>query len=276
MWRSEDEMLEVVRLRAGRTRVRQRVLLTGVTTTLLLVCGTAFALTRGSGGGPADAEVRVAAPAGAGATSTSTPSLALEPPPFPFPTGLAPMPTMVLPPTTVPRTPPSVPATEPGPTTTTTTARGGAAAGRTPAPPCSPEDGVATVSVEQAKYVPGQPVRVSGTLRNTSGHRCGLASTSSRTEITDPSGALVFSLGMVKIVECFDPGMDCSWPADAVETGGTCWDQVDQRTQAPAPLGTYTATLSWGGPVTASASTTFQIVPDPSPATTTVPASRCP
>ena len=270
MWRSEDEMLEVVRRRADRVQATRRALATGVAAAVVLVCGAAVAATRGTGDGSAAPQRRVAA---SGGTTTSVP--AVDPPVFAVPSTTVPVATSVPVPTTVPAAtvPPTAVAVTPAPTTTV------AAPAPEPTPaaaqPCSPADVVATTTVDKAKYVPGEPVRPAGTLRNTSGRACAATVYGWTVEVLDASGARMWAVGASSTHDCPDPS-DCSWPAGATEAASGCWDQRAMATGYQVGVGSYTARITWSGPVKTSATFAFQIVPDPAAPTTTVPLNRCP
>lgn len=279
MWRSEDEMLEQVRRRAARVHGRRRAVGTGVAATLVLVCVAVALVDRRSGGAR---PVHVAASGTALATSTtSVPSVDIEP--LPFPTtpatvaGAHDAPTTVPPSTTVTTatatsTPPTTVAAGDGSGSTTTTS----------APPvgaCGPADALATTTVDKQAYLPGQPVRVTATLQNVSGRTCEAAARTSGTsiEVTNAAGVEVYGVGgVVTHADCFVVSPGCSWPEGETETARSCWDQTDTTTHVQVPLGTYTVTITWFGPIGASASAKFQIVADPAAPTTTVPAGGCP
>jgi len=271
VWRSDDEMIEVVRGRAERVHATRRALATGVAAAVVLVSGAAVVVTRGGADG---SQLRVAA---SGGSATSVPTAAA--PVFPVATTTVPVATTVPPPTSVP--PAAVPPTTVAPAPTTTPA----APRPTPAPapvavaaePCSAADVVATTTVDKvdkAKYVSGEPIRPSGTLRNASGRPC-LASVYGWTvEVLDASGARVWAVGASSTHDCPDPS-DCSWPAGATEAASGCWDQRATATGSQVAVGSYTARITWSGPVKTSATAPFQIVPDPAAPTTTVPLNRC-
>jgi hypothetical protein len=80
---------------------------------------------------------------------------------------------------------------------------------------------------------------------------------------------------MATVVDFCGPG-ECPWPAGDTASASACWDQSDTTTHAQVPTGTYTAKVEWTLPVGASASATFEIVPDPAAPTTTMPPTRCP
>jgi hypothetical protein len=281
MWRSDDEMFDVVRRRAARIQERRRALGTGVAAAAVLVCAAAVAVARGDGG---DRQLNVAA-SGGGSTSAS----GVERSAFPVPGTLLPPPGVPAlpvdapgqsPAATVPPTVASAPATtiapgspggggggEPPPTSVAP-----APAGR--AEPCSPGDAAAVTIVDKPTYVPGEPVRISGTLRNTSGRSCFSATYGQLMAVTDATGASLWGVGTSSLGACV-AAEDCAWPAGAEAAVGGCWDQKDTQAGTQVPVGTYTAKISWTGPVAVTASVTFEIVRDPATPTTTVPTSPC-
>lgn len=277
MWRSEDEMLEVVRQRAARVRSRRRAVGTGAAAAVVLVCAATIVLTGPTGDGSGH-RLQVAA---SGPTTTSTTAMpSVEVTTLPFPTTSAAVaaqrpPTSTASNTTVttaaPDTVPVAPATAADEAPSTTAAPVVAS--------CGPEDALATTTVDKQTYLPGQPVRITSTLQNVSGRMCEAAArvSGSSIEITNAAGVPVYVIGgMITHADCFVVSPDCSWPAGETETTRPCWDQTDTTTNAQVPTGTYTVTITWMGPVGASASATFQIVPDPAAPTTTMPTSRCP
>jgi hypothetical protein len=283
MWRSDDEMLDEVRRRAGQVQERRRALGTGVAAAVVLVCAAAVAVARGDGG---DRQLNVAASGGGSASASG-----VEPSTFPVPGTFVPQPGVPALPVDAPGQSPTttVPVgLVPGAVPTTTVAPGpsGGGGGGEPPPtsvapapagraePCSPGDAVAVTTVDKPTYVPGERVFISGTLRNTSGRDCFSPTFGQHVAVTDGTGASLWGVGTSSTGPC-DAARDCSWPAGAEAEAGSCWDQRNTQTGIQAPVGTYTAKVSWTGPVVASASVTFEIVPDPAAPTTTVPASRC-
>ena len=262
MWRSEDEMLEVVRRRAAATRDRRRALLTGSTAGLLLVAALGVAAVRG-GDDDGSQQVRVAAPAGGAAVTTTAapfPPPSIDSPPV----SVQPLP-ITTPTTTARPTPTTRPATAAASTTTPTTA---ASPSTTAAPlaVCSPDEVSASATAAKTAFATGEPVRLTGTLSNTSGGPCALASLGIAFTVKDAAGQSVGADRAISaIVDCFD--RPCAWSAGAEETSPWCWDQqrnvADATSQAPP--GRYTITLTWTGRVTSpvSASVTVDVLPPP-------------
>jgi len=127
---------------------------------------------------------------------------------------------------------------------------------------CSPAQFSVDVATDEATYRPGQTVRVSATLRNTSGAPCFYTNYVGEHRFTDQSGEPVRPQSMF----IADFIADASLAAGATLTQGHTWDQqacsfnpFPPCTQAPP--GTYTATVGWRfGGAPAEGSVTFRLV----------------
>ena len=263
MWRSEDEMLEVVRRRAGAARDRRQAVLTGSTAALVLVAALGVATVRGGDGGGSQ-QVSVAAPGGERAAVTTT--LAVPPASIDAP----PLSTQPLPITS--------PTTTAAPRPTTTVARSAAAtttAPTTAAPPttvgppaaCSPGEVAASVAATKPSYVLGEPVRVTGTLRNSSGRACGGGSYGIAFSVRDAAGVSVGADRAISaLVDCIEAS-ECTWPAGGEDSSPWCWDQKGSANGVPTPAGAgrYTIALTWTGRVTSpvTATATVDLVAPP-------------
>jgi hypothetical protein len=269
VWRSEDEMLEVVQRRAAATRDRRRALLTGSTAGLLLVAALAVTAVR-SGDDDGSQQVSVAAPVGGVTTTVFLPQISVVLPPIDLQPAL---PTTPTPTATAPRATPSI---RPGASTTTPTTAASPSTTAAPLAVCSPDEVTATATAAKPAFATGEPVRLTGTLSNTSGGPCALASLGIAFTVKDAAGQSVGADRAISaIVDCFDS--PCAWSPGAEETSSWCWDQ--RRTVAEAtsqaPPGRYTITLTWTGRVTSpvSASVTVDVLPPP--AGITPPPATC-
>ncbi len=272
MWRSEDEILEVVQRRAAAALDRRRALLTGSTAALVLVAALAVATVRGGDEGGSQ-QVRVAAPAGGGAVTTTVflPPTSIDSPPI----SSTPLP-ITSPTTAVVRTTTTV-RSAPAPTTTVapapTTTR--------PLPAvCTPDEVQASVSPSKTTFATGEAVNLTATLRNTSGRDCGHATDGWLFTLTDAAGASQGAdRGASSHVDCVEGAGPCglTWSAGTETTFSACWDQLRRvgDTFVQAPPGRYTATATWSGRVTSPVSASATVDVRPPPAGQTPPAATC-
>ncbi|MFP5316882.1 MAG: hypothetical protein ACLGI2_01165 [Acidimicrobiia bacterium] len=263
MWRSEDEMLAIVRRRAAAARGRRRTLITGSAAAVVLVAALAAATVRGGDGGGLQ-EVRVAAP---GPTTTVfVPPASVDGPPIevtpaparPSPTAAARTTTTLRPAgaattTTRPATPPT---TRPLPAT------------------CAPEEVHAAFTPSRSTFATGEAIRLTAVLRNASQRECGYSTDGQLFTVRDAAGnSLGADWGSSSHVDCVEGVEVCgyTWAAGAEQSLPVCWDQrrtVD-GTPGQAPPGRYTIGYTVTGRVSApvTVTTTVEILPPPPGAT---------
>ena len=141
-------------------------------------------------------------------------------------------------------TPTTVPATTtPGPRSAPLPVSPTFPPGRTP---CSPAQLAVGITTDKATYRPGETVKVSATLRNTSGGPCFYTNYVGEHRFTGQSGEPVRPASMF----IADFIANSSLAAGATLTQSPTWDQQACSFNpllacTPAPPGTYTATVGW-------------------------------
>jgi len=273
VWRSEDEMLEVVQRRAAATRDRRRALLTGATAAMVLVTAVAVAAVWGDGGDRGSQELRVAAPAGGGRVAEPTTTLAVPPASIDSP------PLSLTPAPAVPR--PTTTRRPAAPAVTTTT---------TPAPPppttrplpatCTDQEVQAAFAPSKTTFATGETIRLTAVFRNASDRECGYTTDGQHFSVKDASGnAIGADWGSSSHVDCIEGAEPCgyTWAAGTERSLPVCWDQrrpVEGTSVQVAP-GRYSIGYTVTGRVTApvTLTTTVEILP-PLPGTTP-PAASC-
>ena len=138
-----------------------------------------------------------------------------------------------------------------------TTTRRPASSTTTPKPAvaaCVPAQIAVAIATDRPSYAPGQQVKVTSTLRNTSSVTCSYNGYSFTSEFKDETGK---SFGGAALIA--DSFADVPFAPGQVLTNSASWDhrQCPEPACAPLPPGVYTVVVTWGFGATYEVSTSL-------------------